>query len=313
MHSESRSQKKVNEDVVFVSDSLWIVADAASGLTKSDYMHQGSDAAWFSNFLVSSISKQIQAKDQAAKSTANSNGFKDSDLSLSQILATACKQAADPFPTCSELEMPSAAIAILYKNEAKNQFEYLVLGDCVLLLETETVTKVTDPTIAAFDQIALDFMAKSSQEHHQPFLDQRPLANAILIENRKKKNQPDGYFIADCSTRWLGHELTGTILLSDLKRAALYSDGFDQLQSFLEADPALLTTPRLNKKVQLKTGPERNAGNADQEFLDYIFANQDAVLDQLYDFQEQDAACETLPRLKIRDDTSLILVDFKNE
>ncbi len=310
MYSESRSQKKNNEDVIFASDTLWIVADAASGLTKSDYMQQGSDAAWFSNFLVSSIAKQIETKDQAVASSDHSDDLKNSDLSLSQILANACKQAADLFPACSELEMPSAAIAILYKNKAKNQFEYLVLGDCVLLLETDTVTKITDPTIAAFDQLALDFMAKSSQEKHQPFLDQRPLANAILIENRKKKNQPGGYFIVDCSTRWLGHELVGTVPLDALKRAALYSDGFDQLQSFLEADSFLLAASNQDEKMHTEADAK---GNTDPAFLDYIFANQDSVLDQLYDLQEQDATCTILPRFKLRDDTSLILVDFKNK
>lgn len=354
MFSESRTEKKRNEDVIYASDNLWIVGDAASGLTKTDWMHQGSDAAWFSHFLVNRIIKALQpalTDDKVSVQTAFSFPDRPAQTgSLSEILASACQQAAAIFPSCSELEMPSAAIAILYRNESRQQFEYLVLGDCVLLAElvdsqvpvdpekpagqeriisqeklakadesnaekdknnTEEdenkegdqegrtnfnfdrpdspVCKITDSTIASFDGIALDFMKARSQASNEPFLAQRLLANEILIANRKKKNQPDGYAIADCTTRWAGRELTGTIPLSALKRAALYSDGFDQLQTFLQADQ---TT------------------QSDQDFLNYIFDHQSEILDLLHDRQEQDAACQILPRLKLRDDTSVILVDF---
>ena len=306
MYSESRTEKKHNEDVIYASDNLWIVCDAASGLTKTDWMHQGSDAAWFSHFLVDFIVNALKPEtNQSAPS-----------CSLSEILASACQQASTIFPPCSELEMPSAAIAVLYRNVAQKRFEYLVLGDCVLLAELVnearsgstsrlvseekktgsssdepalTTHKITDPTIAHFDGMALDFMKGRSQKLHEPFLAQRPLANEILIANRQKKNQPDGYAIADCTIRWAGHELSGTFSLEALKRAALYSDGFDQLQDFLQADQII---------------------HSDQAFLNFIFDHQNEVLDLLYQKQNQDSSCEIIPRLKLRDDTSLILVDF---
>lgn len=296
MYSESRTEKKHNEDVIYASDNLWIVCDAASGLTKTDWMHQGSDAAWFSHFLVDFIVSTLKPETNQPVSS-----------SLSEILASACQQAANLFPPCSELEMPSAAIAILYRNVAQKRFEHLVLGDCVLLADLVnaqkktgsssdgpalTTYKITDPTIAHFDGMALDFMKARSQKLHEPFLAQRPLANEILIANRQKKNQPNGYAIADCTTRWAGHELSGAFSLEALKRVALYSDGFDQLQDFLQADQII---------------------HSDQAFLNFVFDHQSEVLDLLYQKQNQDSSCEIIPRLKLRDDTSLILVDFSTQ
>lgn len=296
MNSLSRSEKNVNEDAIAIvrtSDhtsekvrlydrkpeqyfepvidedpDLWMVVDGASGLTKADHMHMQSDAGWFSHFLCAYLASH-----------------NDSKRTLSDLLKEACLQAKARFENCPEIEQPSCALAILRKNQVTDSYEYLVLGDCVLLIERtdHSVMRITDPNIGSFDQMAIDEMERLSEERHEPFLAQRPAVHSILVHNRGMKNKPDGYAIADLSTDWLGRQLTGFFPIEQFLQAALYSDGFDQLQSFLNL--------------------------SDGGFAGYLFSRKaDELIDELFEKQEQDADCSRLPRLKKRDDTSLILV-----
>lgn len=297
MNFVSRSEKKRNEDALIIAHTpkqpiskqivnaqdvftirvdehpnLWIVADGASGLTQADHMHVTSDAAWFSHFLCHYL--------------ADHN---DQTKTLSTLLSEACLCAKSQFEDCPELEQPSCAIAILRKNESHQCFDYLLLGDCVLFIQIKdaqtsmpSYLKITDDRIADFDHLAIDEMMRLAKQKNESPVIQRPFVQSILIQNRSQKNKPNGYAIADLSNDWLHQEITGSIMMDQLQHAALYSDGFDQLQSFLALD--------------------------NQQFGEYLFSHhaQDLV-DQLFQFQEEDSHCSRLPRLKKRDDTSLIL------
>lgn len=301
VNSISKSEKNVNEDAIAIARTsahtfetiklynlkpdrffepvlderpdFWMVADGASGLTKADHMHMQSDAGWFSHFLC-----------------AYMICHHDPNRTLSELLEEACLKAANRFEACPEIEQPSCAIAILRKNPITNHYDYLVLGDCVLLIEQtdHSVKRITDPSIGSFDQIAIDEMKRLSLLKQESFLEQRPSVHSLLVQNRSMKNKPDGYAIADLSADWLGHELTGTLEAEQFFQAALYSDGFDQLQSFLHL--------------------------SNEDFAHHLFSfSADDLVDELFKLQEQDADCSRLPRLKKRDDTSLILVPCESE
>lgn len=298
MNFVSRSEKKRNEDAIMIANTnqqsasnrilnaqdvfttrfdqnpnLWIVADGASGLTQADHMHTSSDAAWFSHFLCRYLCDHH-----------------DESQTLSTLLAKACLCAKVQFEDCPELEQPSCAIAILRKNESHHCFDYLLLGDCVLFFKLKepqsnacSYLKITDDRIADFDQRAIDEMVRLAKEKHESLIAQRPFVQSILIHNRNMKNKPNGYAIVDLSTDWLHQERTGSIEMERFEHAALYSDGFDQLQSFLDLD--------------------------NQQFGEYLFCHQaQDLVDKLFQFQQEDSNCIRLPRLKKRDDTSLILI-----
>lgn len=298
MNFVNRSEKKQNEDAITIAKTLkheisnqivspqdvltcrlddqanlWIVADGASGLTKADHMHIASDAAWFSHFLCWYLAVH-----------------NDVTKTLSALLEEACLCAKRQFEDCPELEKPSCAIAILRKNETLHCFDYLLLGDCVLFFQLKdpqsaeiSYLKVTDDRIAEFDQRAIDEMARLAKQKNESMIAQRPFVQSILIHNRNQKNKPGGYAIADLSNDWLHQEITGCIRFDQFEHAALYSDGFDQLQSFLSLD--------------------------NHQFGQYLFSHnaQDQV-DLLFVYQDADPNCIQLPRLKKRDDTSLILI-----
>lgn len=298
MNFVSRTEKKINEDAIAIvntikrsssntllinqdifndlldeNPNLWIVADGASGLTKADHMQLTSDAAWFSHFLCQYLALH-----------------NDESKTLSKLLEEACLCAKSQFPSCPEIEQPSCALAILRKNESKHCFDYLVLGDCVLFLKVNskenqqpTYLKISDDRIAYFDQLAIDEMARLAKQKNETMFAQRPFVQSILIHNRNMKNKADGYAIADLSADWLNHEIAGSIPYDQLLSAALYSDGFDQLQSFLNL--------------------------SDHQFGDHLFSHDaNFLIDQLFNQQELDANCSLLPRLKKRDDTSLIVI-----
>lgn len=275
MYSKSRTEKQINEDACLASEKFLIVCDGASSLSKINHLDPSSDAAWFSHFLTREIAKQ-----------------NDDARSLSDLLADLCRQAGALYPPAPDEDMPSAAIAILRRNDLTEQFDWLVLGDCSLLMEIEEpdeqpdqgkeerILCVRDESIAAFDDLAISQMQRLAKQKHEPLLAQRPFVHEILTRNRAMKNKPEGYAIADLTDAWQGMERSGSIPISSLKRAALFSDGFLQLQEF------------------------RNLDNA--AFLETIFADPEKALEDLYNLQEQDAACEKLPRLKKRDDTTLV-------
>lgn len=271
MYFESRTEKQENEDACYANDKFLIVCDGASSLSKINHLDPISDAAWFSHFLTREIARQ-----------------NDDANSLSDLLAEICRQAGELYPQAPKEDMPSAAIAILRRNDLTGQFDWLVLGDCTLMMEIEEpdqekedrILCIRDETIAAFDDLAISQMQKLADQKHEPLLSQRPFVHEILTRNRSLKNKPEGYAIADLTDAWQEMEHAGSIPISSLKRAALFSDGFLQLQEFRYLD--------------------------NTAFLETIFADPEKAMDDLHELQEQDAACEKLPRLKKRDDTTLV-------
>ena len=143
--------------------------------------------------------------------------------SLAQAITTVAALHAD---TC-DLDhpgSPSATVAIL--REQPDAVDYLVLGDTTILLEEPTgIRTLTDDRleqVAAGQHRAMHQHATGSTDHGRSFAD-------LVTEQRRHRNQPDGFWVASTDPAAAQHALTDTVPLDGLHRAAVLSDGATRL------------------------------------------------------------------------------------
>lgn len=202
------------------------------------------------------------------------------DRSLQEILSEGLDILKEQYGECSGLESPSCTITCIRIREDK--LEYFALGDSLLLIETkDRLYSFCDEAVEKLDNLVIARMQELSFEKMKPFLEMRPYVTELLQKHRLMKNTPEGYWICDLSKVGLSHALQGSLPLNSVQRVALMSDGMMQLRDF------------------------RNLGN--KEFLDLLFRRKSRCFPMLMELQEQDVRCRVLPRLKKRDDTTLIL------
>lgn len=210
--------------------------------------------------------------------------FKNFTMPLEELVRQQLIQLKKNFP--EDGISPSAAIAIARLNVERGKLETFVLGDCVILIETADGTiRISDDAVSHFDQKVIDRMVQISQSEGIPFLQTRQdeRIRSMLAQNRSKKNTPYGYSIIDLNANWPS-SLQSEVDIKDVHAIALFSDGFDQLQEFMHLD--------------------------NDAFMKMTLEDPSRAMDFLYFFQEKDADCLQLPRLKKRDDTTLVCAEF---
>jgi hypothetical protein len=142
------------------------------------------------------------------------------DRSLPALLAEAVEQVTgDHRDTCdvSNPVSPSATVAVLRRTDGL--IEYLVLGDCVVLLDRagRRPLVVSDPReviISRRYESALEATTAGSDEYHR-----------LLRELRSHRNQPGGFWLAKDDPRAAGEAITGSCPVSALTGAVLLSNG----------------------------------------------------------------------------------------
>ena len=257
------SEKVWNEDVCAAAEDYAFVLDGASGLNETNRMGPMSDACW----LVSSLKNWLILHIHE-------------DRSLEEILRDGLRHLADQYGEYSGLESPSCTITII--RIRNDELEYYVLGDSLLLIETEDrLYSFCDEAVEQVEGLMIARMQELSIEKMKPFLEMRPYVSDLLQKHRLMKNTPEGYWICDLSGVGLSHAMTGSLPLEEVRRCALMSDGMMQLKEF------------------------RNLDN--EGFLDLLYRRKSRCFPLLMEFQEQDIRCRVLPRLKKRDDTTLVL------
>jgi Protein phosphatase 2C len=119
---------------------------------------------------------------------------------------------------------PSATVAIL--REQPRAIDCLVLGDTTILLEEPSGIRVlTDDRleqVAGVQHRAMHQHATGSADHDRSFA-------ALVTEQRRHRNHPDGFWVASTDPAAAQHALTDTIPRDGLHRAAVLSDGATRL------------------------------------------------------------------------------------
>ena len=197
------------------------------------------------------------------------------DVSLSTIVANAIQSLLPFYPLVEKSFMPSGCLSLVRIRNQK--VEYIGFGDTVAIIQTKQKTEcLYDHAIERLDHMAIDTMQKS----HLPFLEARKTVTPILVENRKMRNVPGGYCALDLSLDSLAFCIEKSWDLEDVQSIALMSDGFYQLKEFLHQN--------------------------DDDFLQTLLTQKEKTLPLLYSLQEKDWPCLELPRLKKRDDTTIL-------
>jgi Protein phosphatase 2C len=161
----------------------------------------------------------------------------DGGLDLRQALSEAILAVrTDHHATCSNPSAttgPSAAVALARRRG--DLLDYLVLGDCTVLVETRSgVVARTDRRLAA---VAPDVRAAIRDHLQGGGAYSSPVYRSLLAQlvdaERTARNLPGGYWIAAEDPEAATHALMGTFPLGsgpeEVRRIALLSDGFARI------------------------------------------------------------------------------------
>jgi len=200
-----------NEDYAVATDDLIVLLD---GATVPDGMATGCShgTRWFARQLGAGIFASLS---------------RQPEHSLADGAAEAIEQLSARHGHGCDMTHPnhtSAAIAVL--RERPDEFQYFVLSDAVIVLDTtDGVRVITDDRLqrAATDcRRALTATRLGTRENEAA-------RTALIDELRRLRNKEGGFWVATSDPEAARHALTGSIARSRVRRAAVLSDGASSL------------------------------------------------------------------------------------
>lgn len=196
-----------NEDFAIVSDSVAVVLDGAT-IPDSATTACSHSTAWFTRQLGTRIFQRLTL---------------DPDRTITDCVAEAIKTLVEHHgETCdtSHASHPSATVVAV--REGTGAFEYFVLGDSTLVLDTRERTRVITDRRLDHVQPALRERVRSAPRGTPEYSAARL---ALLDAERHARNTTDGYWIAAADPAAAHHAITGLLAPGELRRALLLSDG----------------------------------------------------------------------------------------
>ena len=270
--SKQGSKIKPNEDKITIIDGAAWVLDGATGITGKRITEKETDALWYvekiNNYLIKNI---------------------NSSKSLKDIMKSAIREVKESYITydgyknLDEVDYPCAAIALVRFNN--KELEYYVMGDCTLIYKEkdEKAVEIVDKRIIELEERILNSMVKVSKEKEVSILEARRYCDNEVLDVRKMKNKSNGYWILELNEEAIDNGLYGKIAISKEVSISLTSDGFSQYYDTF------------------------NLAEGYSEFIDIVKeTNIDDLYNNLYLSQEDDSECNNYPRLKKRDDSSIV-------
>jgi len=270
--SKQGSEIKPNEDKITIIDGAAWVLDGATGITGKRITEKETDALWYvdkiNDYLINNI---------------------NSSKSLKDIMKSAIREVKesyityDEYENLDEVDYPCAAIALVRFNS--KELEYYVMGDCTLIYKEkdDNAVEIVDKRIIELEEKILDSMVKVSREKEVSILEARKYCDNEVLDVRKMKNRINGYWILELNEEAIDNGLYGKIYISKEVSISLTSDGFSQYYDTF------------------------NLAKGYSDFIDIVKeTNIDDLYNNLYLSQEEDSQCNNYPRLKKRDDSSII-------
>ncbi|MFJ1999197.1 hypothetical protein [Streptomyces chartreusis] len=150
----------------------------------------------------------------------------DPTRSLAEGFSIALESVAALHPECDLANpgTPSSTVSIL--REAEDSFSYLVLADSPIALEGKNgVTVVTD---LAVERVVVD-LKEETQRYATGTPEHTESLRRMVTAQRKMRNVEGGYWVAAADPRAAEHAVTGEISRSELRSAAVLSDGASRL------------------------------------------------------------------------------------
>lgn len=270
----------VNEDLVWSDTEAVVVLDGATGLTERHFSDRDSDGQWYVEEFADEIADNIYSDDPLEEVVAD--------------VITTVDQRYESLrgdESIAAHELPSAAGVLCRWN--RGSFEYFVLGDCSVVVGTDSgVEPILGEGPRRLDDKVVEEMVSIRQEEddigHEAV---RERVRPMLVEHRKMKNSPDGYWALGLDPDAVEHATTGTISLADVETALAFTDGFEPLYALYDA--------------------VADWGN----LLEFVHSNGlERAVRILRAFEASDPRCERYPRLKPSDDVGVAFVtDLERE
>lgn len=158
------------------------------------------------------------------------SGMATSKAPLAEILSTAITEVSDLHRDTCDLEAPGTpASIVVMARAADDTFEYLVLGDSTLAVDVgddiEVITDRRIDQVALAERLEMESLPVGTPEHQEARI-------RFVRLQRELRNQPGGYWIASTDPKAAEEAITGSIPLTDIRRAALLSDGVTRFVEF---------------------------------------------------------------------------------
>ncbi|MFF6776353.1 protein phosphatase 2C domain-containing protein [Streptomyces sp. NPDC012637] len=255
---------RTNEDFAAWSDRVAVVVDGAGmpDALRAPCLH---GVSWFAETLGTALC-----------SAAGGGG------SLRSALASAIEHTTHAHrDTCAVDDplSPSATLAVLRQHG--DTLQWLVLGDCTLVLERGgAVEAISDTRLSAVAR-----SERTAMKSAPPGSAERRRLHALLVRaERTCRNRPGGYWVAASEPHAADAALYGSYPSRDVARAALMTDGAARLVT-----PFALADWSACLGILEDQGPE-------------------SLIDQVRDAELTDNRLTRWPRSKLHDDATVVYV-----
>ena len=204
-----KGKGEYNEDVVVANSNIACVVDGATDVFFDKHPELGNIVSQYVNELVKMIIICF-----------------DPDKTLQDIIKLAIDnvycQLSSKYRLCdyNEYELPTFSIVCIKEN--KDCYEYLVLGDCFLIIKSDRGFKtVEDKRINVFSK-------HNREEMKRREIDPRVDISSLDIyrSTRKMANRKDGYPIGSVGGIGIKNAVCGIVNKNDVDNLLLFSDGF---------------------------------------------------------------------------------------
>ncbi len=263
---------EVNEDIIGYGDDFAIILDGSTGLRKKHLDNVDNLAKWYVTNFIQVISKYISK-----------------DASLYEVVITCIDEVKNllkkihPYKI-EKIDLPSASISIIRLNN--NRLEVFSLGDCTTIIKYKTAEIITvyDNTVTKLDNEVIEEMINLRKRKGINIIDTRNLVNELLIKNRYKKNTENGYWILGFEKEAVKHAYYKEFDLEKIDKVYMMSDGMAEYYE------------------------ELGIVSSVNEFIDELDTKGvDTLYREMRKVQEEDNLCNKYPRIKPKDDASLIV------
>lgn len=263
----------INEDMISYNDHFAMVLDGSTGLRKKELASGENIARWY----VEQFRKQITIHIEDSLSLPEIVGLCIEEINL--LFEQICPGVID------KVDEPSASITMIRERDGK--LEVFSLGDCTTILthKDQSITYIYDERVAKLDNDVIEKMIDISKEKHITILQTRDAVQEQLIVNRCKKNEENGYWILGLEKEAVQHAYYQVFDLESICYIYMLSDGIAEY--YEEMDLA-----------------------ADyKEFIKQLQKEGAQILyKRLRKQQEEDSQCNLYPRIKPKDDASLLVL-----
>jgi len=197
-----------NEDACGVNGNIAWVIDGATEMFYDHYISEQGDTVWTVNQINEALKRQQYQS------------------SLSDMLYCAIKEVREKaekinpdIRNLKKYELPSYAICMVVVQKSK--LEYLILGDCSVMIKGRNTNIITDTRLQKFHEMVVRVKTRYSES----CLYKEKVKDAAQ-KVRKQMNTEDGYWIGSLDESVSCHGVIGEVPIEKGEEILICSDGF---------------------------------------------------------------------------------------